>query len=68
MCPELHIKDEMRDKSHFERNQEGKLFETLAVKKFGRSDAGKVMDDPQIIRTPEVLYLTMKYMRDCIVD
>lgn len=26
------------------------------------------MDDPEIIRTPKVLYITMKFMRDCIID
>ena len=40
----------------------------LAIKRYVRSDAGKAMDDPEIIRTPQVLYITMKFMRDCIVD
>jgi len=40
----------------------------LAIKRYVRPDVGKAMDDPEIIRTPQVLYITMKFMRDCIVD
>ena len=41
----------------------------LAVKKLIRSAAGaEDMDDPQIVRPPSVLYLTVKYLRDCLVD
>ena len=56
-----------RQNSHFEFDQEGfKSF--LAVKKFGRSDAGHQMNEPCNIRPPEVLYLSMTYLRDCIAD
>ena len=68
MCPQEHLDDDQREKSHFELDQQGSQFELLAIKRYVRSDAGKEMDDPEIIRTPQVLYITMKFMRDCIVD
>lgn len=40
----------------------------MAIKKYMKSDASKKMDNPEIIRPPIVLYITMKFMRDCIVD
>lgn len=68
MCDELQLADNSRPNSNFEKNQKGQQTELLAVKKFIRSDAGKMMNEPAIIRPPHILYLTMVYLRDCVVD
>ncbi len=54
--------------SPFEKTNENILFDKLAIKAYERSAADKVMNDPKNIRTPEFLYKTVEYLRDCIAD
>ena len=68
MCPQIHLDNPDRSKSHFERDQDGQQYELLAVKAYVRSGAGKDMCNPSLIRAPIVQYRAVKYMRDCIVD
>ena len=68
MCDMDQLGDPNREKSNFEKDIEGNNFEILAVKRFQRSDAGKVMNNPDLIRTPEVLFLTTKYLITIIID
>lgn len=46
----------------------GKYFDFLSIKKYSRSAADKVMSDPPMVRPPELLYKTVEYLRECIVD
>jgi predicted RNA binding protein YcfA (HicA-like mRNA interferase family) len=64
------INDPDRANSHFEFNQKGshESFKHLAVKRYVRAAAGNVMGDPSDIRPPHVLWLTVRYLRDCIID
>jgi hypothetical protein len=57
-----------RQSSNFEFDQRKQQIELLAVTRFRRSDAGKNMSDPEILRPPIILFWTMVYLRDCIVD
>jgi hypothetical protein len=68
MCDPEQLNDVSRQASHFERDLSGGQYETLAVKRFQRSDAGKEMNNPDNIRPPVVLNLTMKYLREVLVD
>lgn len=69
MCPESEFQDPHRPKSNFERNQSGKMFEFLAVKRYKKSSAGlDDMNDPACVRSPVVLYHTMMYMIEVLVD
>ena len=54
--------------NNFELDKNGSSFDKLAVKSYSRSAADKVMNEPHLIRPPHVLYLTITYLRDCIVD
>ena len=45
------------------------MFELLSIKRFKKSSAGEdAMNDPAIVRPPIVLYYTMLYMIDVLVD
>ena len=68
MCPQVDVQDPYRDKSHLERSSSDTLFSELAIKRFMRSDAGKNMTDSELLRPLIILWLTMEYMRDCLVD
>lgn len=72
MCPseETHDREhvEASGRSVFEQDQNGQGFENMAIKKYKRSAADHVMNDPKIIRHPKILFLTACYMRDCLVD
>ena len=69
MCTQQELADPYRDKSHFERDSHGGGFEVAAVKQFMKSDAGKKnMDDPNSIRPPCVLRVTMDYLKNCVID
>lgn len=54
--------------NHFELDRRGGRFASLALKAFQRSAADKVMDAPNNIRPPVVLYYATEYLRDCIAD
>lgn len=58
----------IRDRKNFELDRNENQFELFAIKEFGRSAADKIMDDPNTIRPPIVLYNTVKYMRDVLMD
>lgn len=62
------MEEEGRARSHYELDKNGANFHTLAVKKFIRAAAGNAMGDPLDVRPPHVLWLTVRYMRDCIID
>jgi hypothetical protein len=69
MCHQEEIIDSFRSTSFFEKIKENpELSKLVMIKRYMRSEPGKVMNDPGMIRPPRVLYLTMKYMRDCILD
>lgn len=68
MCSRSQLQDSDRSNSHFEYDKNGGKFEKLAVKRYVRSGAGNVMDDPEDIRPPQVLWLTVRYLRDCVID
>jgi len=68
MCPNRDIEDADRARSPFEKDQQGQRFEQLAIKKFGRPAADVNVNQPSLLRPPIVLYVTMKYMRDCLAD
>ena len=71
MCPQSDLDDADRRKGadYFEKDRQGQRFEQLAIKKFHRSDAGSDrVNQPSLLRPPIVLYVTMKYMRDCLAD
>lgn len=69
MCPEMEFQDPHRPRSNFERNQSGKMFEFLAVKRYKKSSAGEdSMNDPAIVRSPTILYHTMMYVIEVLID
>lgn len=69
MCPESEYSDSNRPKSNFERNQNGKMYEFLAIKRYHRPAAGEdTMNEPSTVRSPIVLYYTMMYMIEVLVD
>ena len=58
---------EVGAQANFEMKNDRSMFQQLAVKRFGRSAAGKE-DNPANIRPPIILYWTFSYLRDCIAD
>lgn len=69
MCHDEELNDQYRAYSYFEKfKQNPSLNPVITVKRFMKSAAGKVMNNPSMLRTPKVLHLTMRYMRDCILD
>lgn len=72
MCPDNEIfqRGEVENSSidGFEMDPNSDKFVNLAIKKYSRSAADKVMSDPQMIRPPVVLYKTVEYLRECIAD
>ena len=72
MCSaqEIHHRSEVESQAAnaFELSTTGEMFNKLAIKAYERSAADKIMNDPQNIRPPEVLYTTVEYLRDCIAD
>ena len=52
----------------FEKDENGQNFDLLSIKAYQRSAADKVMNDENNIRPPQVLYKTVEYLRECIVD
>lgn len=68
MCSVSQLEDSDRSNSHFEFDRNGQQFRSLAVKRFIRAAAGNIMGDPQDVRPPQVLWLTVRYLRDCIID
>lgn len=44
------------------------MFNQLAIKTYNRSAADKVMNQPDEIRPPAVLYKVVEYLRECIGD
>lgn len=72
MCNPLEIYNrtevEKGSQSHFEMNQNGELFETLAIGRYNRSAADRNVNDPKSIRPPQILLHTVCYMRDCLAD
>ena len=71
MCSaaEVHTREEVEkgSLSNFETSKFRPSVD-LCIKKFQRSAADKVLNLPEEIRPPVVLYHVVKYMRDCIVD
>mmetsp|Transcript_32977 Transcript_32977/g.50453 ORF Transcript_32977/g.50453 Transcript_32977/m.50453 type:complete len:141 (-) Transcript_32977:3274-3696(-) len=68
MCSDQEKENDMRNFNNFEREATGKLDKFLMVKRFIKSEPGKNMSDPVIIRPPKIIGLTMRYLRDCIAD
>ena len=72
MCPpdEIYQRSEVEvgAKNNFEVRQDGKGFEDLAVKRFARSAAGLKEAEAKAVRPPLILYYTLSYLRDCIID
>lgn len=68
MCPERHVQDPDRHRSQFEQSSKGDIYQRIAVKHNIRAAAGIQMDDAEIIRPPKVLWLTVQYLVNCIVD
>ena len=74
MCPpdEIYQRSEVENgaKANFESKPGGPdrdNFAYLAVKRFDRRAAGKIAEAKDI-RPPVLLYHTLCYLRDCIVD
>ena len=53
--------------SQFERDENGLYFDLLAIKSYQRS-AADTMSTANVVRPPQVLFKTVEYLRDCIVD
>lgn len=70
MCSVEEIKQRTDEYSisNFEVDQSGQKFASLAIKVYQRSAADRIMDKPSNIRPSTVLYLCIKYLRDCIAD
>ena len=68
MCPDEFIELSRNDSRPLERDRQGQRFEQLAIKKYGRPAADVDVNVPSLLRPPIVLYVTMKYMRDCLAD
>lgn len=68
MCGQDEICEESRNTSHFEKDRSGGQFELLAIKRFKRPAADINMNDPEIIRPSSILFMTLEYIRDCIID
>jgi hypothetical protein len=68
MSPQSHIDDETYIPAHFERDRKGGQYPLLAVMKFVRCAADREVAEPEGVRPPIVLNLTVKYVRDCLVD
>jgi hypothetical protein len=72
MCPdeEIYQREEVEQSSinPFERDENGLNFDVLAIKAYQRSAADKKMNDANKVRPPQVLFKTVEYLRDCIVD
>lgn len=51
----------------FERDENGQNFSLLAIKSYQRSSADTIYS-PNEVRTAKVLFKTVEYLRDCIVD
>jgi hypothetical protein len=71
MCSqeEIHTRSEVEagSLSNFETS-EFRPASDLAIKKFQRSAADKVLNVPSEVRPPLILSHVFNYMRDCIVD
>ncbi len=71
MCSAKEIFDrsevEQGSLSHFEQSRLRPSAD-LCIKKYTRSAADKVLNNPEDIRPPVVIYHVVKYLRDCIVD
>ena len=72
MCPDGEIQQrgeiEQQSVSPFEIDYLNSNFNVFAIKAYQRSAADKVMNDPNTVRSPQILLKTVEYLRDCIVD
>ncbi len=72
MCTEseARLREETYDLSIFEKSKHApsKVAVRLAVKKYARSAADRIMDDPATIRPPGILEQTVRYLVECVLD